>query len=387
VSVRVDPTFLAELKRYGAFDASACFNCGNCTAVCPLSTPEEPFPRKMIRYAQVGMKDRLLSSPELWLCYYCGECSATCPRQAEPGEAMAAARRYAIASYDVTGLAARMYKSPALATSVMLFVAALAALFLLSFRQPVPAGQLALFEFIPELYIQILGFAASGIATGVAFLGVLRMLRSISRRGVSPTQAAGALPGNGSAARPSWWTALWETVLSEVLGQKRYRTDDCEQEKATPWYTRKWVVHAAILYGFLGLFAATALDFLFKPVGSWVPLWYPMRLLGNVAGLSLMYGTTVAMIKRFRHRDKYTSQSHPSDWSFLVLLWVVGLTGFLLELAVYLPAPTWGHPMLVVHVAAAATLAFTIPFSKFAHILYRTVALFWHCAATRRATD
>ncbi len=64
------------------------------------------------------------------------------------------------------------------------------------------------------------------------------------------------------------------------------------------WYLRKWVVHGTILYGFLGLLLATALDFLFKPVGSIVPLYYPMRLLGTSAGLLLMYGTSVALIRR-----------------------------------------------------------------------------------------
>jgi len=91
VSVIVDHTLLPALKQFGAFDVGACFNCGNCTAVCPLSKDDTTFPRKIIRYAQVGMRDSLLSSKELWTCYACGECSETCPRQAEPSEFMAAA--------------------------------------------------------------------------------------------------------------------------------------------------------------------------------------------------------------------------------------------------------------------------------------------------------
>ena len=84
MSVIVDHTLLPTLKQYGAFDIGACFNCGNCTAVCPLSEGDATFPRKIIRYAQVGMRESLLSSKELWTCYACGECSETCPRQAEP---------------------------------------------------------------------------------------------------------------------------------------------------------------------------------------------------------------------------------------------------------------------------------------------------------------
>ena len=111
MSYRVDPGFLTRLQKYGTANIQSCFNCGNCTAVCPLSSGDDGFPRRMIRYAQLGMKERILGSKELWLCYSCGECTATCPRQADPGEFMAAARRYAIADYDPFGLARLLYTS------------------------------------------------------------------------------------------------------------------------------------------------------------------------------------------------------------------------------------------------------------------------------------
>ena len=53
------PGLYADLQRFGATDVSACFSCGTCTASCPLSwTAMATFPRRIIRYAQVGMKDR-----------------------------------------------------------------------------------------------------------------------------------------------------------------------------------------------------------------------------------------------------------------------------------------------------------------------------------------
>ena len=106
----VNPNLIKDVKQYGAFDISACFNCGNCTAVCPLSDEGGSFPRKMIRLGQIGDKTGVLGGPEPWLCYYCGECSQTCPREAEPGEYMAALRRYQIAQYEPTGLGRLMMK-------------------------------------------------------------------------------------------------------------------------------------------------------------------------------------------------------------------------------------------------------------------------------------
>ena len=108
---RIDPEFASEIKKYGAKDFSACFNCGNCTAVCGLTDKSANYPRMFIRYGMLGLKEEILQSKEIWLCYACGECSETCPRQAGPGDYMAALRRYAIASYEPTGLTKLIFKS------------------------------------------------------------------------------------------------------------------------------------------------------------------------------------------------------------------------------------------------------------------------------------
>jgi len=92
--MKVNPELLDEVRKYGAFDISACFNCGNCTAVCPLSKEDASFPRRLIRAGQVGMADKLDSAIEPWHCYYCGECSATCPREALPHREVRRHRRF-----------------------------------------------------------------------------------------------------------------------------------------------------------------------------------------------------------------------------------------------------------------------------------------------------
>jgi ferredoxin len=370
MSHRIDTSLLPEIQKFGAANIETCFNCGNCTAVCPLADEDANFPRRLIRYAQLGMKDRLAASKDVWMCYFCGECSATCPREAEPGEFMAAARRFAIAQYDVTGLAKLLYKSGWFNVLFTIVLTLFFSLFMLTFRRPAPLDHLALFEFIPEVYIQIVGISLFVLVALGTIAGLVRMIRGVLAQGGLAFTAS-------EHPRLNWWSAIWETVAVEFLGQKRYRDDDCEEQPTTPWYLRKWVVHASILYGFLGLFTATALDFLFKPIGSAVPLYYPMRLLGTTAGLFLMYGTTAAFFNRLQKRDKYAANSHVSDWMFLALLWLGGLTGFLLEIAVYALLPAvWGYGLLILHVALAMDLIALLPVSKFAHVIYRTTAIF-----------
>ena len=107
----INPNFAEEIKKFGAKDFNLCFNCGNCTAICSLSTNDETFPRELIRYSTLGLEDDLKSSLKPWLCYYCGECSTDCPRQANPGELMMSLRRWLTAQYDWTGLSGLLYKN------------------------------------------------------------------------------------------------------------------------------------------------------------------------------------------------------------------------------------------------------------------------------------
>ena len=75
MAIRANPRLVEELELYGAEDVSKCYHCGNCSAVCPFSREPFLFPRKSMRYLQMGLEKKLQGTLEPWLCYYCGECS------------------------------------------------------------------------------------------------------------------------------------------------------------------------------------------------------------------------------------------------------------------------------------------------------------------------
>ncbi len=377
MTARLDPTLLTDIKDYGSVEVDACFNCGNCTAVCSLTTAEDNFPRKLIRYAQLGLTDELVGSPELWLCYNCGECSETCPRQAEPAAFMMAARNYAIASYDFTGLGKIFASRPVLGGLMLVLINLMLFLFMYTNREPIPGGELKLFEFLPYEFVHTAGLWMLIIVGTLGVAVILNMIAKISKN-------AGLTAGSFfKQDRKAWWQSLWEAVGRQALGQKRYR-QDCEDDKDTqPWFLSKWFVHAAAIWGFLGLLLATILDYVLdivkiKSTGTFMPLWHPIRLLGTVAGALMIYGVTTLIVKRLRKVDKAHANSTFSDWVFLILLWVSGMTGFIVELSLYLPQATWGYWMLLVHIAFSAELVLLLPFTKFAHALLRTTALFVH---------
>jgi len=154
-----------------------------------------------------------------------------------------------------------------------------------------------------------------------------------------------------------------------------------------PWYRRRWFIHAMTIWGFLGLFAATMLDYGLsiigvKETGTPIPIWYPSRLLGTIAGVMLIYGVTMFMINRATRYNRASTKSQASDWLLLVLLLITGITGFLIEVALYTPsAPAWGYWVFLFHVAVAMELMLLLPFTKFAHAIYRPVALFFYALA------
>ncbi len=372
---RANPDFMQELKEYGDLDIEACFNCGNCTAVCPLSTESDNFPRRMIRYAQLGLEDELLSSKELWMCLYCGECTKTCPREADPGEYMAAARRFAIAKYDRTGIAKRLYTSAAFNVVSLLILAVVFGVFLYSYHGTMPMGSsIKFFEFIPSPLIHNLGITAGVIVAITALLGMTTMVIDLNKHTDYP-----------EGSKLNWWQALWEAVGVESLGQKSYRSD-CEtyNPEEKPWYLQKWFAHASVMWGFIGLFVTTAINYLLellhvKETGTYMAVWHPIRLLGILSGVLLVYGTTELIRRRWKKEDESYTHSTPSDWSFLILMWLAGVTGFALDIAVYLPmAQIWGYWMLLIHLIVIGELLLLAPFTKFAHAVYRIIALYFY---------
>ncbi len=92
------------------------------------------------------------------------------------------------------------------------------------------------------------------------------------------------------------------------------------------------------------------------------------------------------MVNRATKYNQAAATSKASDWLLLVLLLITGVTGFVIEVALYLPAaPIWGYWIFLFHVAVAMELMLLLPFTKFAHAIYRPVALFFYALAGSRS--
>lgn len=90
---RTDRAFIRKIEKLSGQDLLACYQCGKCTAGCPMAKYMDVMPNQMIRLAQLGLKEALLSSNAIWLCASCLTCNTRCPKGVKIAEVIEAARQ------------------------------------------------------------------------------------------------------------------------------------------------------------------------------------------------------------------------------------------------------------------------------------------------------
>jgi len=105
---RVDPSFKHEVMReHDGETLKTCFQCGTCTSSCPTARFSSSYrPRTVLRMAQLGLKEKTLSSNALWLCTACFTCTDRCPQGVEVASVLRVLRNLAVKN----GIIPNIYK-------------------------------------------------------------------------------------------------------------------------------------------------------------------------------------------------------------------------------------------------------------------------------------
>jgi quinone-modifying oxidoreductase subunit QmoC len=363
IAINADLSIVQSLLKNGAADLKFCYQCATCTVVCPVTPDGAPFPRKEMVYAQWGLKDKLLRSLDSWLCIHCNDCSTHCPRGAKPGDVMAAIRSMSVQAFAVPGFIAKAAATPSLIWTLFLIPALLLAVVIFGLHGAsfdFLDGRIVYAKMLPVPAIDAIFISACTFAGVAATLGLLRFLKAMKEE-YPRTEQGQPMP-----------QAVIGTAKA-ILSHSLFR--DCGTNK------HRYSAHLLTMYGFLGLFVTTSLVGMIYYLNLFgvdvqvtpFDFFHPVKLLGNVSGTLALLGCTVAMARRMTRVDVGTSSVF--DWVFLWNLFLTVFTGFLCQIFRVFDWAALAYLTYYVHLIFVFFLLAYAPYTKFAHIFYRTAAM------------
>ncbi|MFH1487040.1 MAG: quinone-interacting membrane-bound oxidoreductase complex subunit QmoC [Chloroflexota bacterium] len=359
--VEPDSKFVREVIDLGGESLKKCFQCGACSVVCALSPDEKPFPRKEMIWAQWGLKDKLMKDPDVWLCHQCTDCSTYCPRGAKPGDVLAAIRAYAIVHFATPGFLARALAAPKYLPAVLAVPALLLFAFLwIGGNLTFPEGEIVLHEFIPMVHGYIGMILTMGFALTAAAFGVLKFWKNVKE--FEPNVAS------ASGARIGLVTGFVSSMVDILLHSN---TGKCQANRISRF------THLTIFYGFLLLAVSAGIAALFHVVAgisSPYSLTGPVKIIGNAGALLLFIGSTVVIYRRL-FEDSGMGNTTYFDWFLILTLWFVTTSGIAVEVLRLLELAAATYWLYLIHLWLIFMLLVYAPFSKGAHLIYRTAAM------------
>jgi heterodisulfide reductase subunit C len=80
--------FRRDVERLSKQKISNCYQCGKCSAGCPIAFAMDYPPNQIIRMIQLGMRDEVMGSNSSWFCVSCVTCTTRCPREIDIAKIM-----------------------------------------------------------------------------------------------------------------------------------------------------------------------------------------------------------------------------------------------------------------------------------------------------------
>jgi quinone-modifying oxidoreductase, subunit QmoC len=354
--IQPDVGFIKGVMCSGGEDLKKCYQCATCSVTCALAPDDAPFPRQQMIRTQWGLKDQVLSDPAIWLCHNCGDCSTRCPRGARPGDVMGALRNQAIQRFAAPSFLGRLAATPkALPLLLLLPAVVFGALALWGPKEVTEPREFA--NVFPLHVLEPLFFAIVGLVLLAFALGIARFVRALRSAGARGSIVTGFVPS-----------------LAEIMTHKRFK--DCGKERARFWG------HLLTLWGFSGL----ALMGTVVGIGTMVGLMHtplaltnPWKIFANACALVIFAGGVILLADRLADPEKRRASTY-FDWLFLLVLVSIVGTGIAAELLRLAQVVTAMYTIYFVHLVLIFALFLYAPYTKFAHLVYRTLAM----AATRQ---
>ena len=383
MNVQPDINFIKDMKEAGGDTLKKCFQCATCSVVCPLSSDDNPFPRREMIFAQWGLKDKLIGDPNVFLCHQCGDCSAYCPRGAKPGDVLGAIRAYSYKQFGwpagLANLASSGKNLPILIgiPAVIIFV-----FWLISSGMHFPTTE----EFVHAgyghffghwnfhllaknvLFIDILMLSAAGVAVYSVFKGVTALWKQMAENaGVGEALYKPSIPQFVKEF-------LWPSVV-EIVQHDRFKECNTNADRVRGHLPLMWAFMALLFVTAYSAFAQDLLGIFIPSLHGPMSLWNPVKIIANVAAIALIVGTGILWGNRSQMESDGLASKTFYDWFLIWMIMGVGVTGIGAELFRLIGLVSLGYVTYFLHLVSVMMLFLYMPYTKFAHLVYRTAAM------------
>jgi citrate/tricarballylate utilization protein len=362
------PELIKEAERQMVI-CNACRYCEGYCAVWPAMELRRKFSRADITYlANLCFDCRA--------CYYACQYAPPHPFEVNVPKIFAQVRAETYEEYAWPRLLARMVGSSARPVSLVstLCVVLVVVLVLLFQGSQVlvsaHVGDGAFYRVVPYLAMTVPPLLISAFAVGVFAIGAVRFWRDTrgSLRDFLDLHALGRAAAD----------AFGMTYLKGDGSGCNYPDERFSHARRT--------FHHLTFYGFLLDLASTSMAAIYHHVFHW-PSPYALTsapvILGSAGGIGLMIGTAGLLYLKWRSdRAPGEAKMMEMDVTFIVVLFLAAATGMLL--LAFRETAAMGT-LLAVHLAVVAVFFITIPYGKFAHVVYRYAALVRNAIEQRHA--
>jgi quinone-modifying oxidoreductase subunit QmoC len=227
----------------------------------------------------------------------------------------------------------------------------------------IPQGEIIYRKFIPQWPVVDVIFPLTAIWTLIcSALGVRNMWRELVKQGPQIRKEYSYSP-------LEWVTVYVGGTIVDILKHQFFKL--CETNRS------RYTAHFNIVWGFILLaITTTCVAAGVYVFGKQTPyaLTNPIKWIGNLGAVILIVGSIIAIRNRLVQGEAAGKATY-FEWLFLWVVLATGLSGLLTELLRLANVPYVAYPMYFVHLVCVWFLFAYLPFSKFAHMLYRTTAM------------
>ena len=364
--IEPDLDFVRELKEAGGDTLKKCFQCATCSVVCELAPEQKPYPRKEMIYSQWGLKDKLVNSVDVWLCHYCNDCSAHCPRGARPGDTLRAIRAMSFRHFAFPSFMGKIVGEAKYLPIMLAIPVVVLLLGIMVWGGHIPEGPVEYRDLFPLLLVDVIFLAVTFLALGSIGFGVWNFLQGIHANAVKEGYAEDKPLALGD------YVKSLISVIPTILFHDKFKL--CKTNRDRYWS------HLLVFVGFIGLFIVTNIgffglyivhsDFLAPPYS----FANPIKLFALAVGIALLVGIILVITNRLKPKDAESTISY-LDWSLIIAVLATVSTGLLTWIGRVGNLGTLAYVIYFLHLVSVFYIIAYLPYSKLAHIFYRTVAM------------